>query len=130
MIILALRTDKPEAELYLYKDKTKLGEIKWQAHRELSNTIHTKINDLLTFKGRTLKGIEGIVCFEGPGSFTGLRIGLSVANALAYSYNIPIVARGGKKWLENGISDLLARKNDKIALPKYDRPAATTPPRK
>ena len=130
MIILALRTDKPEAELYLYKDKTKLGETKWQAHRELSNTLHTKIKEILNMSSILLDEIEGIVCFEGPGSFTGLRIGLSVANTLAYSYSLPIVARGGEKWLETGIKDLLAGKNNKIALPKYDRPAATTPPRK
>jgi tRNA threonylcarbamoyladenosine biosynthesis protein TsaB len=130
MIILAMRTDKPEAELYLYKDKTKLGEIKWQAHRELSNTLHTKIKEILNKSSISLDDNPGIVCFKGPGSFTGLRIGFSVANALSYSYKIPIVARGGEKWLENGIRDLLVGKNDKIALPKYDRPAATTPPRK
>lgn len=130
MTILALRTDKPEAELYLYKNETKLGEIKWQAHRELSNTLNTKIKEILNMSSILLDEVDGIVCFEGPGSFTGLRIGLSVANALAYSYNIPIVARGGEKWLGIGIGDLLAGKSDKIALPKYDRPATTTPPRK
>lgn len=130
MIILAMRTDKPEAELYLYDDKAKLGEITWQAHRELSNTIHLKIKEILNTSSISLDEIEGIVCFEGPGSFTGLRIGLSVANSLAYSYSVPIVAHGGEKWLETGIRDLLAGKNDKIALPKYDRPATTTPPRK
>lgn len=130
MIILAMRTDKPEAELYLYKDKVELGEIEWQAHRELSDTLHSKIKEILNTSSILLDEIEGIVCFEGPGSFTGLRIGLSVANALAYSCSIPIVARGGEKWLETGSQDLMAGKNDKIALPKYDRPAATTPPRK
>lgn len=130
MIILAMRTDKPGAELYLYRDKTELGQMKWQAHRELSNTIYTKIKEILNKLSISLDKIDGIVCFEGPGSFTGLRIGLSVANAFVYSYNIPIVACGGEKWLETGIQDLLAGKNDKIALPKYDRPAATTPPRK
>lgn len=130
MIILAIRTDKPEAELYLYKDKTKLGEITWQAHRELSNTLLLKIKEILNTSSISLDELGGIVCFEGPGSFTGLRIGLSVANALTYSYSIPIVAPGGEKWLETGIRDLLAGKNDKIALPKYDRPAATTPARK
>lgn len=130
MIILALRTDKPEAELYLYKNRTKLGEIRWQAHRELSNTIHTKIKEILNTSSISLNGVKGIACFKGPGSFTGLRIGLSVANALAYSYKIPIVARGGDKWIINGIRDLLTGKNDQIALPEYGRPAATTPPRR
>jgi tRNA threonylcarbamoyladenosine biosynthesis protein TsaB len=40
--------------------------------------------------------IEGVVCFKGPGSFTGLRIGLTVGNALAYAQNIPVVASKSK----------------------------------
>ena len=139
-VILGLRTDKPEAELYLYevnvKGRTfhKLDELKWQAHRELAETIHKKIEELLQgralLQGSALQAIEGIVCFKGPGSFTGLRIGLSVANALAYALEIPIVAKKNKDWLETGIKDLLAGKNDHVATPYYDRPAATTPPRK
>lgn len=125
-VILALRTDKPEAELYLYKDKEQLGKIKWQAHLELSKTIHKKINKLLALQGLTLQQINGIVCFKGPGSFTGLRIGLAVANALAYAMQIPITAHHGEDWIKKGIGDLLAGKSDKIATPYYDRPAATS----
>ena len=47
MIILGLRTDKPEAELYLYDGQKKLAGKKWQAHRELAETIHKEINKML-----------------------------------------------------------------------------------
>lgn len=135
MIILGLRTDKPEAELYLYDVKgpsfhKELASIKWQAHRKLAETIHKQIDKLLMLQGLSLQQISGIVCFKGPGSFTGLRIGLTVANALAYAQQIPIVARHGRDWLETGINDLLGGKNDRVATPYYDRPAATTPPKK
>lgn len=130
MNILGLRTDKPQAELCLYRDGQKLGQIKWQAHTELSKTIHKRIAKILDKSSINLQQLDGIVCFEGPGSFTGLRIGLSVANALAYANQIPVVARRGEDWLDQGIKDLIAGKNDKIAVPFYDRPAAITPPRK
>lgn len=129
-VILGIRTDKPQAELYLYDGKKKLGQHKWQAHLELSKTIHKKIKKLLMLQGLTLQQVEGIVCFKGPGSFTGLRIGLTVANSLAYAQNIPIVARKGNDWLKKGINDLASGKTDKIATPYYDRPAAITPPKK
>jgi tRNA threonylcarbamoyladenosine biosynthesis protein TsaB len=126
MTILGIRTDKPQAELYLYKDKEKIAEIKWQAHRELSSTIHKQIDKILRQTSISLKDINGIVCFKGPGSFTGLRIGLTVANALAYTQNVPIVALRGDEWLKKGINDLASGSTDKTATPYYDRPAATS----
>lgn len=128
MLAVGIRTDKPQAELYLYDRAEQLGQLKWQAHRELSTTIHVQIEKLLNRSSISWKDIDGIVCFKGPGSFTGLRIGLTVANALAYSQNIPIVARKGDDWLKRGINDLKSGKNDKIATPFYDRPAATSAP--
>jgi len=126
MIVLAIRTDKPQAELYLYDGKKELGKARWQAHRELSATIHKRIDKISAAADQALDDIDGIVCFKGPGSFTGLRIGLTVANSLAYAQNIPIVARRGDDWLKKGINDLATGKNDKIATPYYDRPAATS----
>lgn len=126
MIILTIRTDKPLAELYLYKDHQLLGELRWQAHLELSKTINLQIKKLLNKSSISLKDVEGVVCFAGPGSFTGLRIGLSVANALAYANGMAVIAKSGDNWLKDSISDLLAGKDDKIAVPYYDRPAATS----
>jgi len=126
--ILTLKTDKPEAELGLFANSQQLTAVKWQAHRQLASTIHKQLKEVL--QGRYLKDIDGIACFKGPGSFTGLRIGLSVANGLAYTQNIPIVARQGKNWREQGIKDLLAGKNDRIATPFYGRSAKTTSPKK
>src|ERR1035437_6876639 len=122
MIVLTLRADRPEAELGLYDDQKQLAYTKWQAHLELSNTVHKEIKKILTKSSISLDDLEGIVCYSGPGSFTGLRIGLSVANTLAYAQDIPIVAKTGQDWIEAGIKDLLAGKNDKIALPKYGSP--------
>ena len=128
--ILAIRTDKPEAELYIYDGEEKLAEIKWKAHRQLAETIHRQIEKILNKSSISLSGINGIVVFKGPGSFTGLRIGHSVANALAYAQNTPIVTRDGEDWFKQGIEDLLAGKNDKIVTPEYGAPAKTTSPRR
>ena len=119
MIILTLRTDKPEAELGVYDDDKQLAYETWQAHRELAETIHKKIDEILNKSSNSLGDVKAIVCFKGPGSFTGLRIGLSVANALAYGLQIPIVATGGQDWIKQGAKKIVAGKNDNIALPEY-----------
>lgn len=130
MIFLSLRTDKLEAELALFDDLNKIAEIKWQAHRILADTIHLKIKEILASTKFKLEDIQGIVCLKGPGSFTGLRIGLTVANTIAQSLNIPIVAENGEAWQESAVKKILAGENDKIALPEYGANAKTTKPKK
>jgi len=130
MIIVTLRTDKPEAEVGLYDDETQLAYTTWQAHRQLAETIHMQIELLLRKLHKDWSALQGIACFQGPGSFTGLRIGLTVANALAYSYGLPIVAAQEPQWLETGITRLLAGENDGQAMPYYGADAHITPPKK
>lgn len=130
MLVLALRTDKPEAELYLYKNQQLLGEESWQAHRQLAETIHLKIEALLTARGFSIKNINGLLIYEGPGSFTGLRIGMSVVNALAYSLQVPIVAAHGEDWLKTGLKRLSAGKNNGLAMPNYGSSAHITKPKR
>ena len=130
MIILTLRTDKPEAEIGLYDGQTKIAYEVWEAHRKLAETIHQKIETLLKEAGKTWQDVNGIVGFQGPGSFTGLRIGLSVENAVGYSLQIPVVATQGEDWIKDGIERLMAGDHDGVALPFYGRDANITTPRK
>ncbi|HWB38639.1 MAG TPA: tRNA (adenosine(37)-N6)-threonylcarbamoyltransferase complex dimerization subunit type 1 TsaB [Candidatus Saccharimonadales bacterium] len=119
MLILTLRTDKPEAEIGLFEDENQIGYTVWQAHRQLAETIQTEIEKLLQKQGGKLQEIQGIIAYQGPGSFTGLRIGLTVANALAYSLQVPIVATGSDNWISVGQKSLAAGNDDHLALPNY-----------
>ena len=130
MIILTIRSDKPDAELGLFDDNKQLGYEIWEAHRALAETIHTKIETLLVANGQTLQSLGGVVVFKGPGSFTGLRIGLSVANALADSLQLPIIASDGDDWLKSGIERVLSGQNDHVTVPEYGALPHITAPRK
>jgi tRNA threonylcarbamoyl adenosine modification protein YeaZ len=130
MLILTLRTDKPKAEIGLFQDDKQLAYSTWEAHRQLAETIHLKLKEVLDAENKTFKDIEGIVIFKGPGSFTGLRIGFSVANALADSIQIPIVATESNDWVQLGVSRLLNGDNETASLPEYGAPPKTTTPRK
>ena len=129
MLIISIRTDKAEAEVGLYEDAKRLGYKKWQAHRELSATIHLVVKELLTRETKELRDIQAVVVFQGPGSFTGLRIGFSVANALAYGLSIPIIATNGNDWLKQGLLKLKAGQNQQIVMPEYGAPVHITQPK-
>lgn len=128
-MILALRTDKPEAELYLLEDNRAVAEIKWEAHRELADTLLSKIKKLLDSKDLNNKDIKGIIMHTGEGSFTGLRIGTTVANAMAYSLNIPIVSTEGEDWISLGIENIKSAKPGDLVVPKYNSEPNITKPK-
>jgi len=130
MKILAMRTDKPEAELYLYDGQKRLASFKWQAHLKLAETLNTQIDKILNKSSISYDELEAVAVFKGPGSFTGLRIGMSVANALAYAGDMPVVARGGEDWLERAIEDLRSGHNDRNAAPDYGAAVRITKPKK
>jgi len=127
-VILAMRTDKPEAELYLLLGGKVVDEIRWQAHRELANTLLIKIDEILERSSVKLSDITGIVIFTGKGSFTGLRIGTTVANSLAYSLSVPVVSATGLDWLSIGERKAGMAEPGSLVVPKYDsEPNITTP---
>jgi tRNA threonylcarbamoyladenosine biosynthesis protein TsaB len=130
MIILTIRTDKPEAELGLYDGERQLAYETWEAHRQLGTTIHVKIRDLLYGVQKDWDDVQGIVAFQGPGSFTGLRIGLTVANAIAVANSLPVAGTMGEDWIEVGIRRLLNNENDIQVMPEYGAEANITQPRK
>ncbi len=130
MLIVTIRTEKPQAEVGLFDDHNQLAYETWEANRELASTIHHKIEALLETQGKIWQDLQGIVCLAGPGSFTGLRIGLTVANSLAYGLSIPVVATMEPEWLHSGIDRLAKGENDTIALPEYGAPAHITQQKK
>lgn len=129
MLILTIRTDKPEAEIGLFDDDKKLAYSTWQAHRQLAETIHVRIHELLDSQGKQLKDLQAIIVFQGPGSFTGLRIGVSVANALAYGLAIPVMAGMGDNWINAGRGQLAEGRSESAIVPDYGSPPHVTLPK-
>ena len=127
MIILTIRTDKPEASIALFDGLKLLEQYDWMAHRELAETLHSKILQLVKRHDTNLDDIQGIACYSGPGSFTGLRIGLTVANALSYGQKIPIVSETGDDWQRKACGHLISGQNQELAMPFYGADVHITP---
>src|SRR5581483_3802814 len=108
----------------------KIAELKWLAHLKLAETLNSKIEEILNKLSISYDDLDAVAAYKGPGSFTGLRIGMSVANAIAYSQNIAIVVKSGDDWLEQSLNAINGGHNDEIAVPEYGGAARTTKPRK
>lgn len=129
-MILCIKTNEPDAFVGIAHTAKKIDSIEWKAHRELADTIHIKIKQLLDNQSLQLSDLKGIIVFEGPGSFTGLRIGISVANAYADSLALPIVGSSGKQWLQKGLVLLETAKPGRPVVPVYGMPVRITQPKK
>src|SRR5690606_19316041 len=54
--------------------------------------LHVFIEEVVSKAGHTLKDINAVAVSMGPGSYTGLRIGVSAAKGLCYALGIPLIA--------------------------------------
>lgn len=102
----------------------------WQAERMLARDMLAYVRDQLAAHGASFHDIQGIGVFRGPGSYTGLRIGLTVLNTLARDGRIPIVGVTGDEWQASALTRLEAGEDDRIVLPEYGGDAHITTPRK
>ncbi len=92
MIILAIDSSSKVATVALMKDNKLLGEITLNDKKEHSVILMTIIDQLLKLNNLTIGDIDGYVVSKGPGSFTGLRIGMATIKGLSFGSNKPYVS--------------------------------------
>ncbi|MFY9228079.1 MAG: tRNA (adenosine(37)-N6)-threonylcarbamoyltransferase complex dimerization subunit type 1 TsaB [Candidatus Microsaccharimonas sp.] len=128
-MILLIDTSTPTCRLTFIEGDSRVDK-EWEANRELAKGLLGFLQSNLETLNKTWGDLSGIVAFRGPGSFTGLRIGLTVVNTITEAQQIPIVGTIGEGWQEAGLARLEAGENDRIVLPEYGAEANITTPRK
>ncbi len=91
MPILALETSTLVSSVAVATADTLLAEITIQTKKTHSELLMPHIAKIIDMAGVNKADIKAIAVSIGPGSFTGLRIGLATAKALSYAMNIPII---------------------------------------
>ncbi len=91
MLILALDTATLVSSVALAAPDRLLGELTLQTRKTHSERLMPHVEQLLALAETDKAAIGAIAVSIGPGSFTGLRIGLATAKALAYALRIPLV---------------------------------------
>lgn len=91
MIILALETSTPTPSAALLEDREVLAEATLPPGQTHSRTLLALVEKLLQDRKTAVRDLGLIVIGQGPGSFTGLRIGLAAAKGLAWAADKPLV---------------------------------------
>ena len=89
MLILAFETSAKAASVALLDDQKLLGESYQNTGLTHSQTLMVMAEDLLKQCGKTVSDVTAVAVAEGPGSFTGVRIGVAAAKGFAWGGQIP-----------------------------------------
>ena len=89
MLILAFETSAKAASVALTENGKLLGESYQNTGLTHSQTLMVMAEDLLKQVGKTVNDLTAVAVAEGPGSFTGVRIGVAAAKGFAWGRQIP-----------------------------------------
>ena len=89
MLILAFETSAKAASVALMESGKLLGESYQNTGLTHSQTLMVMAEDLLKQCGKTVADVTAVAVAEGPGSFTGVRIGVAAAKGFAWGGSIP-----------------------------------------
>ncbi len=88
---LAIDTSTDTASLALVQDIEVLAELTWRCGQNHTTQLLPHLSHLLNQTKLNLQSADCIIVARGPGSYNGLRIGISTAKGLAFSLGIPII---------------------------------------
>ncbi|MEO8109879.1 MAG: tRNA (adenosine(37)-N6)-threonylcarbamoyltransferase complex dimerization subunit type 1 TsaB [Ginsengibacter sp.] len=90
--ILNIHTSTETAIINLARDGHTLHTIINDDTKQHAAFLHSAVNELLEKEDITVRKLDAIGITSGPGSYTGIRVGLSAAKGFCYALNIPLIA--------------------------------------
>ena len=94
MRVLGIETSGEWGSVALWDDRGLAAEVTFRHDLQLSRLLTSRIQEALSLAGWEIASLEGVAVSLGPGSFTGLRIGVTEAKSLAYALDIPVAGIG------------------------------------
>ena len=88
---IAIDTSTDTASLAIVEEGSIIAESTWRCGQDHTTQLLPALSNLLKQVGLDMKETMGIIIARGPGSYNGLRVGLSTAKGLAFSLEVPLV---------------------------------------
>ncbi len=89
-LLLAVDTSQSQGQMVLFDSETVMLDFHWEKAKSHSEMVTEALLEVIQQTGVKLRQIEKLACVVGPGSFTGIRVGVNFAKSLAYSINCPM----------------------------------------
>ncbi len=127
MKILGISTSSNIATVCLSEDNTIIKELNIDNTKTHSETLVPLIDSLLKETNTNLSEINLLACDIGPGSFTGIRIGIATIKAISESLNVPIVEVSSLEALAYGVKSLgticslIDARNNQVYMGIFDK---------
>jgi len=96
-LILNIYTATETASVGLMEGEKELSVEINKEQRDHSSWLQNAIQRILTASGRSVSDLNAIAVAEGPGSYTGLRVGMATAKGLCFALNIPLITESTLK---------------------------------
>jgi tRNA threonylcarbamoyladenosine biosynthesis protein TsaB len=122
MLLLSLETSSPICSIALHnvEDGRLLGQSELRLEKSHSTHLTILIEQLVANTGHTLRDLVAVAVSDGPGSYTGLRIGAAAAKGLCFALDIPLVAIGTLPALAHQVAARTPRAENWLYCPMLD----------
>ena len=104
-LLLTISTPTPTGSVAVTRGDELLGEATVNSPATHSDVLLPAVDNLLTDTGSRLEDVDAIGVVLGPGSFTGLRVGMATAKGLALAAGVPMVGVSSLQALANPLPD-------------------------
>ena len=123
-VYLALDTATDRPTLALGSPESPGDDVAIANRHDLSRDIDRVAKELLASRGVSARQLSGVVVADGPGSFTGLRIGIAFAKGLCRVLDVPLLSApsmlGAAASLSSGRSNPLPPAAGRLVVAEYD----------
>lgn len=119
-LILSLETSSSVCSVALHRAGILVGQSELRLEKSHSSHLSVLAHQLLENTGHTLQDLAAVAVSDGPGSYTGLRIGAAAAKGLCYALEIPLVAVSTLRALAGQVAAVTSRASDYLFCPMLD----------
>ena len=121
-LLLSLETSSPVCSVALHHLDTGrlVGQTELRLEKSHSSHLSLLISQLLENTLHTLQDVAAVAVSDGPGSYTGLRIGAAAAKGLCYALDIPLLAVSTLQSLAHQVAAATARPEQYLYCPMLD----------